>query len=49
MSQPGLATNEMYEMMRHCWEENVKTRPNFEALVAKFHDVLEGEMLRQRL
>ena len=43
MSRPELATNEMYEMMRCCWEENVETRPKFEELVAKLHDVLEGE------
>uniref|UniRef100_A0A914DX37 Protein kinase domain-containing protein n=1 Tax=Acrobeloides nanus TaxID=290746 RepID=A0A914DX37_9BILA len=43
MSRPELATNEMYEMMCHCWEENVETRPKFEELVAKLHDVLEGE------
>uniref|UniRef100_A0A914CV98 Serine-threonine/tyrosine-protein kinase catalytic domain-containing protein n=1 Tax=Acrobeloides nanus TaxID=290746 RepID=A0A914CV98_9BILA len=43
MRRPKLATNEMYEMMRRCWEENVETRPKFEELVAKLHDVLEGD------
>uniref|UniRef100_A0A914DGD7 Protein kinase domain-containing protein n=1 Tax=Acrobeloides nanus TaxID=290746 RepID=A0A914DGD7_9BILA len=43
MSRPELATNEMYEMMCRCWEENVETRPRFEELVAKLHDVLEDE------
>uniref|UniRef100_A0A914EMM1 Protein kinase domain-containing protein n=1 Tax=Acrobeloides nanus TaxID=290746 RepID=A0A914EMM1_9BILA len=43
MSRPELATNEMYEMMCRCWEENLETRPKFEELVAKLHDVLEGE------
>uniref|UniRef100_A0A914C3U5 Protein kinase domain-containing protein n=1 Tax=Acrobeloides nanus TaxID=290746 RepID=A0A914C3U5_9BILA len=43
LSRPELATNEMYEMMRRCWEENLETRPKFEKLVAKLHDVLEGE------
>uniref|UniRef100_A0A914D226 receptor protein-tyrosine kinase n=1 Tax=Acrobeloides nanus TaxID=290746 RepID=A0A914D226_9BILA len=43
MSRPELATNEMYEMMCQCWEENVETRPKFEELVAKLHGVLEGE------
>ena len=43
MSRPELATNEMYEMMCRCWEENLETRPKFEELVAKLHDVLGGE------
>uniref|UniRef100_A0A914DUJ2 Protein kinase domain-containing protein n=1 Tax=Acrobeloides nanus TaxID=290746 RepID=A0A914DUJ2_9BILA len=43
MSRPELATNEMYEIMCHYWEENVETRPMFTELVAKLHDVLEGE------
>uniref|UniRef100_A0A914DZM7 Protein kinase domain-containing protein n=1 Tax=Acrobeloides nanus TaxID=290746 RepID=A0A914DZM7_9BILA len=43
MSRPELATNGMYEMMYSCWEENLETRPKFEELVAKLHDVLEGE------
>uniref|UniRef100_A0A914DWY2 Protein kinase domain-containing protein n=1 Tax=Acrobeloides nanus TaxID=290746 RepID=A0A914DWY2_9BILA len=43
MSHPELATNEMYEMMYRCWKENVETRPRFEELVAKLHDVLEDE------
>uniref|UniRef100_A0A914E4U2 Protein kinase domain-containing protein n=1 Tax=Acrobeloides nanus TaxID=290746 RepID=A0A914E4U2_9BILA len=43
MSRPELATNEMYEMMCRCWEENLETRPKFEKLVAKLRDVLEGE------
>ena len=29
--------------MCRCWKENVETRPKFEELVAKLHDVLEGE------
>uniref|UniRef100_A0A914DIE0 Protein kinase domain-containing protein n=1 Tax=Acrobeloides nanus TaxID=290746 RepID=A0A914DIE0_9BILA len=43
MSRPELATNEMYEMMCRCWEENLETRLKFEELVVKLHDVLEGE------
>uniref|UniRef100_A0A914EJ00 Protein kinase domain-containing protein n=1 Tax=Acrobeloides nanus TaxID=290746 RepID=A0A914EJ00_9BILA len=43
MSRPELATNEIYEMMCRCWEENLETRPKFEELVVKLHDVLEGE------
>uniref|UniRef100_A0A914CSN1 Protein kinase domain-containing protein n=1 Tax=Acrobeloides nanus TaxID=290746 RepID=A0A914CSN1_9BILA len=43
LSRPELATNEMYEMMCRCWEENLETRPKFEELVAKLHDVLEDE------
>uniref|UniRef100_A0A914DRT9 Protein kinase domain-containing protein n=1 Tax=Acrobeloides nanus TaxID=290746 RepID=A0A914DRT9_9BILA len=43
LSRPELATNGMYEMMCSCWEENLEIRPKFEELVAKLHDVLEGE------
>uniref|UniRef100_A0A914D5A8 Protein kinase domain-containing protein n=1 Tax=Acrobeloides nanus TaxID=290746 RepID=A0A914D5A8_9BILA len=43
MSRPELATNEIYETMCRCWEENLETRPKFEKLVAKLRDVLEGE------
>ena len=43
MSRPELTRNEMYEMMRRCWEENVETRPKFEELAAKFHDILNGK------
>uniref|UniRef100_A0A914CPG4 Protein kinase domain-containing protein n=1 Tax=Acrobeloides nanus TaxID=290746 RepID=A0A914CPG4_9BILA len=43
MSRPELATNDMYEMMCRCWEENLETRPKFEELAAKLHEVLEGE------
>uniref|UniRef100_A0A914CH67 Protein kinase domain-containing protein n=1 Tax=Acrobeloides nanus TaxID=290746 RepID=A0A914CH67_9BILA len=43
LSRPELATNGMYEMMCSCWEENLETRPKFEELVVKLHDVLEGE------
>jgi hypothetical protein len=40
MRSPELATN---EMMCHCWEENIETRPKFEELVARLHDALEGK------
>jgi hypothetical protein len=43
ISRPELATNEMYEMMCRCWEENFETRPRFEELVVKLHNVLEDE------
>uniref|UniRef100_A0A914EK50 Protein kinase domain-containing protein n=1 Tax=Acrobeloides nanus TaxID=290746 RepID=A0A914EK50_9BILA len=43
MGRPRLATNELYELMRSCWEENMETRPKFEELVPKLHSLLEDE------
>uniref|UniRef100_A0A914CPQ3 Protein kinase domain-containing protein n=1 Tax=Acrobeloides nanus TaxID=290746 RepID=A0A914CPQ3_9BILA len=43
MSRPRLATNEMYELMCRCWEENMEARPKFEELVPRLHTLLEDE------
>uniref|UniRef100_A0A914DJF3 Protein kinase domain-containing protein n=1 Tax=Acrobeloides nanus TaxID=290746 RepID=A0A914DJF3_9BILA len=43
MIRPRLATQEIYELMCRCWEENMETRPKFEELVPKLHALLEDE------
>uniref|UniRef100_A0A914D332 receptor protein-tyrosine kinase n=1 Tax=Acrobeloides nanus TaxID=290746 RepID=A0A914D332_9BILA len=43
MNRPRLATNEMYELMCRCWEENMESRPKFTELVPILHNLLEDE------
>lgn len=44
MERPQNCSNELYQILRSCWQENPAHRPTFKTLVAKFEEMLsEGK------
>lgn len=44
MEKPPNCSNELYQILKSCWQENPSHRPTFKCLVAKFEEMLgEGK------
>ena len=47
MTQPEVCPDEMYDLMKQCWNQNVEERPEFNDLTQIIEKVLKGKLTVQ--